>query len=216
MTVPPKKTRRDSYRFTRPSLKGALTTITDEQHQQLCYWLLRTKLTYPDIIERIREEWKVKITANMLSGYYRTHIASYLIAQRQRNIDVVLKVNSDLAKNPAEFVPASVDSLKRMAFMLANDPSPDPKAIKIVFELILRFNEQDLRRNALAVKLRKIYLLERKAAAAEDAARNTTLSDSDFADRMRKIFKQNALPNGTQNGHAEKEKASDRDNAITA
>jgi hypothetical protein len=215
MTVSPKRSRRDTHWLGRPGKKGVLTSITSEQHQQLCYWLLRTKLTYPDIADRIKKEWGLEVNNMALSNYYRTNIASYLISQRQRNIDVVTKVNSDLAKNPAEFVPASLDSLKRMAWMLSNDPSPDPKAIKIVFELILRFGEQDLRRNALAVKLRKIYLLERKAAAAEDAARDTKLSDSDFADRMRRIFKQNALPNGTQNGHTEKEEASDRNGIST-
>lgn len=214
MSGPTKGSRRDDYHLARPGNKNGLAALTNEQHQKLCYWMLRTKLTYPDIVDMIKEDWGFSVTIMMLSDYYRDNVAQYLITQRQRNIDVVTEVNSDLAKNPAEFVPASLDSLKRMAWRLANDPSPDPKAIKIVFELVLRFGEQEIKRQSIAVKLRKLYMLERKAAAAEDAARNTKISDSEFADKMRTIFKVNALPQGSKNGHTQTEETSER-NAVT-
>lgn len=204
MNLPPNVKGRKTGRnvdFLRPNSGSKLGFLTDPQREQLCRWLLKPGMPYPKIIELIKQEFGITTTTAALSLYYKKYIAVHLIAQRQQTVDVICKVDDDIQRNPLALVPATLDALKRTAWRLANDETTDPKTLKIFYELVLRSEEQQIRRETNAVKSRRMDLMEHKAKQAERAAADTKLTDSQFAERMRNIFKRNAaISNRSQNG----------------
>jgi hypothetical protein len=200
----------------RPRPESKLGHLNAEQHLQLCQWLLQPGLSLKDITVLVKKEFGIDVKAKALSNFYRTHVAAHLIVQRQQHIDVVCKVNDDLKKNPVEFVPATLDALKRLAWRLSNSDYPDAKILKIIYELVLRSEEQEIKKYSIRVKARRMDLLEKKQKQAEAAAQDSRLSDTEFADRMRQIFRRHESSNNGTNGKIPTQKERVDTNGITA
>lgn len=147
-------------------------------------------MTYPQILAKIKEEFGFEVSIHLLSRYFLKNIAQYLITRRQRNVDIALQVKGAM-DNTDEFVPLTFDNIKRIAWNLSNDPNTDPKTMKVYCELLLRAEDNAIKRETLSVKTRRLDLLEKRLKAAEEAAADSKLTDTQFADRIRGIFKRN-------------------------
>ena len=196
--------------FFKPRMDHKLGFLSDEQHLKLVQWMLTYRLPYYEIVQRVKDEFGIQITTKTLCNYYKQEVAAYLIERRNYNVAVALKVKDAVRRKPGEFYPATIDALQQMAFKLASDENSDPRQLHLIFDLVMRSNEQEIRRKSIELKLRRLQLLEKKAAVVEATVRDTHLSDSELAERMRGIFQlDKQTPNGTKNGDAEKRYSTD-------
>jgi hypothetical protein len=194
------KRSRTTVTILRPSPQSKLAHLNDEQHVQLCRWLLVSGLPLHKIADNVQKEFGFHTNAHALSQYFQRYCAQYIITRRQRNVDLALGVAGAMQDNPAEFVPLALDNLKRLVWNLTEDPNSNPKTIKVFYELILRSEENEIRREQLEVKSRRVRLLEKKQKMAEEALTDSTLNDAQFADRIRKIFKRDEQISNKANG----------------
>ena len=185
----------------RPKHTNKLGFLNSEQHKQLCQWLLSPNLPYQEIVPLIEKEFGIQTSAHAIKKFYRQNVSRYLISERRRTLTLATRVSKEVHRKPSQFNPATLDSLEQLAFKLSNEPEADVKKVQVIYELVLRAKEQELRRQESELKARRLDFLEQKAQDAEDALANSRLSDSEFVERMRHIFKRDE-PNGTGNGHA--------------
>lgn len=171
-------------------------------------------MTYPQIIKKIKDEFGIEISQHCLSRYFLKNVAQYLITRRQRNVDIALQVKGSMDNISDEFVPLTLDNIKRLAWNLSNDPNSDPKMLKIYYELILRAEDNALKKASIEVKARRIAIMESKQKALEDAATDTKLTDSQFAERIRSIFKRDEATH--TNGNGKKVEAREHTNGFSA
>jgi len=187
----------------RPKPTNKLGFLSSEQHKELCKWLLTPNLPYFEIVTLIEKHFGIETSVHSLQRFYRKYVSQYLISERRRNLGVATRLSKEVRQKPSQFNPATVDSLEQLAFKLSNEPDADVKKVQVIYELVLRAKEQELRRHESELKARRLDFLEQKAQDAEDALANSRLSETEFVERMREIFKPDEPnTNGTRNGHA--------------
>lgn len=199
----PKYYRRSSTicaEYQRPAPTNRLAFITDDQHLQLTRWLITSGMTYDQIVKEIKREFGLDVTPKCISRYFLKNVAQYLITRRQRNVDLALQVKGAQPVGEDEFVPLTLDNIKRLAWNLSNDPNSDPKTIKIYYELILRAEDNALKKASIEVKSRRIAIMEAKQKALDDVAQDSKLTDSEFAERIRNIFRRDEISHTNGNG----------------
>lgn len=189
-----------SAEYQRPAPSNKLAFITDDQHLQLTRWLIVSGLTYEQIQKKIQQEFGFHVTPYSISRYFLKNVAQYLITRRQRNVDLALQVKGAQPVGEDEFVPLTLDNIKRLAWNLSNDPNCDAKTLKVYYELILRAEDNALKKASIEVKARRISIMESKQKALEDAATDTKLTDAEFSERIRKIFRRDEVTHTNGNG----------------
>jgi hypothetical protein len=197
----------------RPDPKNKLGYLSDDQHLQLVRWLLKSGFSYAKILCLIKEKFGISCGVTCLSRYFLKNVAQYMITRRQRNVDIALQVKGASKLNNDEFVPLTLDNIKRMVWEMSNDPHADPRHIKIYYELLLRAEDNAIKRETLSVKMRRLDILEKRLKAAEEAASDLKLGDKEFADRIRGIFKRDEISH--TNGQSKTQDTRVHTNGIT-
>lgn len=101
------------------------------------------------------------------------------------------EIGDDARNRPGQFDEATIDLLEQKALELAIAPNADPKNVKALYSLVLKARDQELAVQATKLEERRIALLEKKAAQAEQAEKALTesgLSAEEREKRMRQIF----------------------------
>ena len=167
----------------RPRSDSKLLNLPEGQQAQLAEWLLNG-MPYHQAQALVEKEFSVSVSLPCFTSFWRAVCQPELLRRRVRAVETADAIASESVKSPGRLDKATLDALKQLAFNEAIKPGADPKAVKAIFGLILKSRDQDLDN-------RKIELLERKAAQAEQAEgtlKDSNLSDEEKAARMRQIF----------------------------
>jgi hypothetical protein len=173
----------------KPRSDGILNGLTDEQQIKLNEWLLSNKLDYREIKQLIQEQFKIEVSVNLISNYYRKHVHAYLIERRRRNLELASNQNKDIKEHPGNFATAMIDALHQRTLNAANDRKVPVKELKAYHDMIRDWKKHQLEEGKLNVKLRHIAMLEKREREARAAMQDSRLSAAQQAERLREIFK---------------------------
>ena len=126
---------------------------------------------------------------NVLSRYYHKYVAFEIIEERQRALGIATQLKKEIKARPCDYAEAILDGLERRATELSNEPEIHPKVLKIWVDMFNKSEELELRKRILAVKERRLDLIEKQAAEARETVQDSNLTDAQRAERMRQIFK---------------------------
>lgn len=139
--------------------------------------LLMSGTGYAEVQQQLAEFGR-KCSQTSIADYYQTHVAPRKWARQQR-------VAAQLSKLDSEGVDdATLLAVRQATLELALTPGSDPKALRMLYDLVLKAQAQQL-------ETRRIELLEAKARQAEEAeaaAKNESLNSEEKFQRIREIF----------------------------
>jgi hypothetical protein len=71
-------------------------------------------------------------------------------------------------KMPGKFDEATLDAIRQAAFNLAIHPGANPGDVKQLFTLLLKARDQELKTKDVEIKMRRLEMLEKNAAAVKE------------------------------------------------
>ena len=102
-----------------------------------------------------------------------------------------------------QFYLAGMNAIAERFWQLARNKGSDPQEIRTYADLLHDHFEQKIKVEKNSIALRHLTLLEAKSKALQELAKDTTLTDTQYAGRIRAIFgyeKPVTNGNGHQNG----------------
>ena len=139
--------------------------------------LLMAGTGYAEVQQRLCE-YGQSCSQTSIADYYQTHVAPRKWARQQR-------VASELALLSAEGVDdATLLAVRQATLELALTPGSDPKALRMLYDLVLKAQAQQLDE-------RRLKLMEaraRKAEEAEAAAKDEALTEEERQAKVLAIF----------------------------
>ena len=175
--------------FVRPPAHSSLGFLNAKQTAQLTQWLLTKNIRYDDIVELMWTNFKIKTNTTAVSKYYSENVVQHVLAMRERAVEMATGY-ANAIRLPVQFSSAAMDALEAKAMQASFDPSTTPKDLKILLDLMLRWQEQKIRAEQLRFNLRRMDMLERKQAKLLEVM-ESKLTPEEVAERCRAIFKQN-------------------------
>lgn len=172
----------------KPRSDSKLDSLDLDQQRQLCEWLLTPGLSYETVKKLVFEQFNVSTNASSLSAFYQSYCGAYLIQRRQAAVGIAQEVASAAAATPGQWDVATVEALQVKAFELSSNPTVDPKAVNSIFALVLKARDQDLKRQDIDIKLRRLELLEASACQAKQTLSDPAATSAEKESRMREIF----------------------------
>lgn len=168
-----------------------LLNLPEEQQAKLADWLL-SGVPYHEAKVLAEKEFGISLKSLApFQSFWREVCAPALLARRRRAVSTADIRAEEAGKNPAQFNRATLDALEQKAYELAESPEADPKEVKAVMTLLLKAQDQDIRREQLALEREKFEEMKRKAAQADQAKgvmENKELSIKQREARMKEIF----------------------------
>jgi hypothetical protein len=179
--------RRKESLLRRPRPESKLDHLMDDQHVQLCEWLLTT-MTYPEIVKRVQDEFSISTTTKALSHFYMHHVAAHVIQGRNIARNVANKIKKDIEKHPGTYDQCTLDALTERVHKIALDHDGNPKHLKLYVDAIARLRTLGLAETDLNLKLRRLAMMERREKRAVKALEDNKLSPEQVARNLREIF----------------------------
>jgi hypothetical protein len=174
----------------RPESKlRVLENLHPDKQRQICEWLLAPEMGVNKVIEKVKEVFGERTNRGALESFYQLYVGPYLIRRREMVMGPAAALEENARKKPARFEKATIDSLERRAFEMSNNPLADTGDIKAIYDLLLKAGDQALKKQDIAIKLRRLQILERNAEKAAETLGNRKLSAAKKAERLREIFK---------------------------
>ena len=150
--------------------------LTPEQLAEVDDALL-SNASYESVREMLAE-WGHKVAQQNVAEYYHRHLAPQKWARQAR-------VAQELREIPAEGVDdATLLAVRQATLELALTPGSDPKALRMLYDLVLKAQAQQLDERRLALMEAKA----RKAEEAEAAAKDEALTEEERQAKVLAIF----------------------------
>jgi len=167
---------------------AVLEHLTYQQRQTLNDWLLNQPLRLEDIKERIFDEFGIKTSIASISKYYRRYCYQELVRRREavKEADVY---NEEIEKHSGEFFKPTMDALAAKTCREARKENATAKELKLYVDLVTKYQELKLKEVKVDIMLRRLRLLEKKAAALEKSMQKSRVSDEEFLEKMRVVFR---------------------------
>jgi len=160
----------------------------DEARQaQLADWML-DGMPYHIAQPQVEKEFGVKAGKDSFGTFWQEVCVPLLLVRRRQSAETADAVATEASKQPGRFDQATIDALKQKAFDLSIAPHADPKDVKSLMMLVLKSRDQDIRQSDVALKLRRLELLERQTGDAQQTISDPKLSPEEKQQRMRQIF----------------------------
>lgn len=159
-----------------------LATLDETARQALIDGML-SGWTYEQAREWLGGECGVSLSLSALTPFYRRHVEPVL-RERKQFAALSAKTLGEMARESAAFDAAAIGELKEYAYTLFRDPAGDPEEKRKWMETLIK--AQAGHRDE-----RKILLLERKAAQADEAKEvvNSDLGEAEKRERLKQIFR---------------------------
>lgn len=162
---------------------AVLLNLPEEQQAQLADWLL-SGVPYHRAQVLLKDEFGVELRSQRaFCGFWEQVCVPLLLKRRSQAVGTAEEVAKAASEQPGRFDQATIDALKQKAFELSISPQADPRNVKSLMMLVLKARDQDLNE-------RKIVLLERKAAQADEAENvvRSELSPEEKQLKLKAIF----------------------------
>ena len=154
-------------------------------------------LYYRQVIENLATEHNHTTTKSTLSNWWNKRQAAKdraaLTGRIAEGAETFRQVKSAFGKNPPPDVEFLISFCRQLSFQLAAG-EPDPKLLTLAqgfMKNVLDYARIEESRRSLSLDQRRVELLERKAAQAEDTERavsDSNLTDEQRAQRIREIY----------------------------
>lgn len=182
--------------FRKPRSDSRLDGLHEDDRMRLLEWFTTPGMSLVLIREQLAKPidkggLEVETSTAALSNWWSKHGPEYLIMRRRQARSLAEDLADEASKSPAKFEVATIDALKQQAFTMAQQPGVSPKDIKALFSLVLKVRDQDAKKEELALATRRLALLERKAALADEAqgiASDGKLSAQEKEARIKAVF----------------------------
>jgi hypothetical protein len=137
--------------------------------------------------------------------YFKNKIAyDQLQVDRLKALGFSEALNADIKKNPADFTTGIVDTLKRRALEISNDPEATSGMVRIWLTLCLQaisFEQmQGLRERKMRLREREVALREKQFNKLKKTMQDPKLNAEERARRCRQIFTLTNEPDEAQTG----------------
>jgi hypothetical protein len=173
------------FAVRKPRSDSKLRTLPTAQLNKLREWLGVEGMSYDDAIKNVREEFGVKTSRAALSEFYTAEVVPWKYARA-----------NGLAQNFASLAGGEINeatrkSVEQLAFEIATSPRPDLDALSTLCKILDDSAKRKQAGQKLSHDARRIALLERKAAQADQAEgvlKDNGLTDEQRTQRMRQIF----------------------------
>lgn len=150
----------------------------------LADWLLGG-MPYYEAQRQVKDQFGVEVKSlKSFSAFWQAVCGPLLLVRRNQARTVAGEIAREAEARPGQFDQATIDALKQKAFELSISPQARPKDVKALFMLVLKARDQDLTE-------RKVAILERKAAQADEASAavgDGKLSPAEKEARLKQIF----------------------------
>jgi hypothetical protein len=150
----------------KPKSTAKLLNLPEDQQAQIADWML-SGLPYHAVQHQIQKEFNLAVSFNCLTKFWNAVCSPALLLRRRRAAGLADDVATEAEKQPGRFDAATIDALKQRAFELAVAPQSNPADVKALFGLVLEARGQDLKQQDVAIKLRRLEVIERQAAEAK-------------------------------------------------
>jgi hypothetical protein len=167
----------------KPKYNAVLEHLTYQQRQTLNDWLLNHPLRLEDIKERIFDEFGIRTSIASISKYFRRYCYQELIRRRES-----VKEAEEIEKHSGKFFERTMDALAAKTWREARKENATPKELKLYVDLVSKYQELKLKEVKVDIMLRRLRLMEKKAAALEKSMQKSRLSDEQFLEKMRGVF----------------------------
>ena len=141
--------------------------MDDGQQAMLADWLL-DGMPYHVAQAQVEKEFSVRAGSAAFATFWQEVCVPALLTRRSRAMGTAEAVAEEAGNQPGRFDQATIDQLKQKAFELSISPHSDPKDVKALMMLVLKSRDQDIKQSDVAIKLRRLDLLEKQAAEAKE------------------------------------------------
>ena len=162
-----------------------LAALKEEQLAEVLR-LLATGIRYKELREIIAKDFGVTLASDRTLSEFWSSARLFILPARLKS--AALGADS-IGKNLPQLDEKNFYLIKQAAFELLSSPQPDPAALARMINAVIRIHEGSLKEQDIAIKLRRLELLERQAKETMSTLKDSRLSDSEKAERIRKIFK---------------------------
>ena len=173
----------------KPRSDSVLDGLPPERREQLVRWLVDENLKYPEAVTRVWEKFGVKTSVNALQRFYARKCFALRADQAREFADLVV----DQAKaDPARFDQATLALVKQKAFERVYSRDGNISELATLAGILGDSAKLELKRQELAIADRRVALLEKKAALADQAqgvVNDSTMTEEQKAARLREIFR---------------------------
>jgi len=159
--------------------------LTEEQFVELRDGLLG-QWTYTSALQWLADECGVSSSLAALSGFWEHYCAPVLKERRQMAVLKAEEITRAAESDGVDFGAAGMERLRQLTFefLLQDGADVDSKAVARLMKIVLADK-------ALGHDARKLAILEKKAAALEEAEKivtDATTTDSEKAVKVRELF----------------------------
>jgi hypothetical protein len=169
----------------KPRSDARLLSLPLEQQEQIASWLTIENLSYETVRAKIAKELGVQTSAGALHSFYSTFAAGWKYSRAKGEADAFAQLLD------GRFDEATTKRVQQLAFECLAGPQPDLKAAKTLIKIVGDTHKLTLQQQRLELDARKVALLEKKAAQADEAKAVTddsALTAEEKLARMRQIF----------------------------
>ena len=176
----------------RPRPDSVLDHLPPEQDEQLMEWILG-RVPYRTIVERMREEYSVETSIRAISKYWQKWGAEHWKARRHDALQMAKDVVEEAKANPGAFSEAALEAIEQKVFALSMDPQSSAREIKGLVQLLLKRQDQDIRKRdqQLAVERMEFDKLKYREAMKEqiDRGLDALFEEIDGNPEAEKLFR---------------------------
>lgn len=169
----------------KPRSDSKLNSLPLEQKELLVDWLVEENLSYKDAVERVEDEFGVSTSTGAMSTFYSTACWQVKIERSRELADSL----GDAGETD-EFEAQAMKAVRQKFFELSLGSQVNLKDLKALAKIIGDSKALQIRVKDLEIKERRIELLEKKAAMADQAEgiMGSQLTEEEKAQRMRQLF----------------------------
>ena len=173
-----------------------LSKLTDAQRAELISWFDRENISLADAKARLEERFSLGCSESALSNWWSGVQTDRSQAQLLERIGQAARsaesVTRHFEANPQDFYQATMGLLGQMAFSAAMEGRhAEPETLFELARLQLAAKDRELKEIQLGLDTRKVQLLEKKAAQADEAKgamENGKLSPQERDAKLKEIF----------------------------
>jgi hypothetical protein len=173
----------------KPRSDSVLDSLPPERREQLVRWLVEENLKYPEAVTRVWEKFGVKTSVSALQKFYARRCFALRADQAKDFADLVV---AEAKSNPAQFDEATLALVKQKAFERVYARDGNLNELAILAGILGDSAKLELKRQELQLADRRVALLEKKAALADQAqgvVNDSTITEEQKAARLREIFR---------------------------
>jgi hypothetical protein len=172
----------------KPRSDAKLKSLPPNQREMLVRWLVDENLSYDQAVERLEKDFNVRTSVGALSAFYATECYSVRSSEAKEFAE---RVEQELLQGEPNFDLATLALVKKKLFERAYARDGDVDELAVLAKIIgdtakLRLKEKDQE-----IATRRLAILEKKAAQADEAksvAASEDLSAEEKERRLKAVF----------------------------